>query len=52
MNSISAQPLAVLSLTTNKLITFFMLRCHYPVLQSINTYYSLIGAVYLYRHCA
>ena len=56
MNSISAlscywPALAVVSLITNKLITFFMLRSHYPVLQSIPTYYSLIGAVYVYRRC-
>ena len=37
-------------LTTNHLITFLTL--HYPVLQPINTYYSLIGAIYVFRVCA
>ena len=39
-------------LITNRLITFLMLHSRYPVLQSINTYYSLIGAVYVFRVCA
>ena len=39
-------------LTTNHLITFLRLHSRYPVLQSINTYYSLIGAVYMFRLCA
>ena len=39
-------------LTTNHLITFLTLHSRYPVLQSINTYYSLIGAVYVFRLCA
>ena len=39
-------------LTTNHLIAFLMLHSRYPVLQSINTYYSLIGAVYVFRLCA
>ena len=39
-------------LTTNNLITFLTLHSHYPVLQSINAYYSLIGAVYAFRLCA
>ena len=38
-------------LTTNRLITFLMLHSRYPVLQPINTYYSLIGAVYVFRVC-
>ena len=29
-----------------------MLHSRYPVLQPINTYYSLIGAVYVFRVCA
>ena len=33
------------------LITFFVLHFNYPALQPINTYHSLIGAVFLYRHC-
>ena len=39
-------------LTTNRLITFLTLHSRYPVLQPINTYYSLIGAVYVFRVCA
>ena len=39
-------------LITNRLITFLMLRSRYPVLQPINTYYSLIGANYAFRVCA
>ena len=39
-------------LTTNHLITFLMLHSRYPVLQPINTYYSFIGAVYVFRICA
>ena len=39
-------------LITNRLITFLMLHSRYPVLQPINTYYSLIGAVYVFRVCA
>ena len=39
-------------LTTNHLITFLTLHSRYPVLQSINTFYSLIGAVYVFRLCA
>ena len=39
-------------LTTNCLITFLTLHSRYPVLQPINTYYSLIGAVYVFRVCA
>ena len=39
-------------LTTNHLITFLTLHSRYPVLQSINTYYSLIGAIYVFRLCA
>ena len=39
-------------LITNHLITFLTLHSRYPVLQSINTYYSLIGAVYVFRLCA
>ena len=39
-------------LTTNRLITFLTLHSRYPVLQSINTYYSLIGAIYVFRLCA
>ena len=39
-------------LTTNHLITFLTLHSCYPVLQSINTYHSLIGAVYVFRLCA
>ena len=39
-------------LTTNHLITFLTLHSRYPVLQPINTYYSLIGAVYVFRVCA
>ena len=39
-------------LTTNHLITFLTLHCRCPVLQSINTYYSLIGALYVFRLCA
>ena len=35
-------------LITNHLITFLTLHSHYPVLQPINTYYSLIGAVYVF----
>ena len=34
-------------LTTNHLITFLTLHSRYPVLQPINTYYSLIGAIYV-----
>ena len=39
-------------LTTNHLITFLTLLPRYPVLQPINTYYSLIGAVYVFGLCA
>ena len=39
-------------LTTNHLFTFLTLHSRYPVLQSVNTYYSLIGAVYVFRLCA
>ena len=39
-------------LTTNHLITFLMLHSCYPILQPINTYYSLIGAIYVFRVCA
>ena len=39
-------------LMTNHLITFLTLHSRYPVLQPINTYYSLIGAVYVFRVCA
>ena len=39
-------------LITNHLITFLTLHSRYPVLQSINTYYSLIRAVYVFRVCA
>ena len=39
-------------LTTNNLITFLTLHSRYPGLQSISTYYSLIGAVYVFRLCA
>ena len=39
-------------LTTNHLITLLTLHSRYPVLQPINTYYSLIGAVYVFRLCA
>ena len=39
-------------LTTNRLMTFLTLHSRYPVLQPINTYYSLIGAVYVFRVCA
>ena len=39
-------------LITNRLITFLTLHSRYPVLQPINTYYSLIGAVYVFRVCA
>ena len=39
-------------LTTNHLITFLTLHSRHPVLQPINTYYSLIGAVYVFRLCA
>ena len=39
-------------LTTNHLITFLTLHSRYPVLQPINTYYSLIRAVYVFRVCA
>ena len=35
-------------LTTKRLITFLTLHSRYPVLQPINTYYSLIGAVYVF----
>ena len=35
-------------LITNCLITFLTLHSRYPVLQPINTYYSLIGAVYVF----
>ena len=45
-------PLALVSLTTNRLITFLTLHFRYPVIQSISTYYSLIGAVYVFRVCA
>ena len=34
-------------LITNRLITFLTLHSRYPVLQPINTYHSLIGAVYV-----
>ena len=44
-------PFAVVSLITNELTRFFVLLSHYPILQSIPTYYSLIGAVYVYRRC-
>ena len=37
---------------TNHLISFLTLHSRYPVLQSINTYYSLIGAVYVFKLCA
>ena len=36
-------------LTSNHLITFLTLHSCYAVLLSINTYYSLIGAVYVFR---
>ena len=36
-------------LTTNHLIPFLMLHSRYPVLQSINNYHSLIGAIYVFR---
>ena len=39
-------------LTTNHLITFLTLHSRYSVLQSINTCYSLIGVVYVFRLCA
>ena len=39
-------------LITNHLVTFLMLHSRYPVLQPMNTYYSLIGAVYVFRVCA
>ena len=39
-------------LITNRLVTFLTLHYRYPVLQPINTYYSLIGAVYVFRACA
>ena len=39
-------------LTTNHLITILRLHSRYPVLQPINAYYSLIGAVYVFRVCA
>ena len=39
-------------LITNRLVTFLTLHSRYPVLQPINTYYSLIGAVYVFRVCA
>ena len=39
-------------LTTNHLITFLTLHSHYPFLQPINTYYSLIGVIYVFRVCA
>ena len=39
-------------LITNRLITFLTLHSRYPVLQPINTHYSLIGAVYVFRACA
>ena len=39
-------------LTTNHLITFLTLHSRCPVLQSINTYYSLIRAIYVFRLCA
>ena len=42
-------PSTFVSLVTNELTTFSMLFSLYPILQSILTYYSLIGAVYLYR---
>ena len=35
-------------LTSDHLITFLTLHSRYPVLQPINTYYSLIGAVYVF----
>ena len=35
-------------LITNLLVTFLMLHSRHPVLQPINTYYSLIGAVYVF----
>ena len=38
-------------LITNSLITFLTLHSCYPVLQPINTFYSLIGAVYVFRVC-
>ena len=38
-------------LITNRLITFLTLHSRYPALQPINTYYSLIGAVYVFRAC-
>ena len=39
-------------MTTNHFITFLTLHSRYPVLQPINTYYSLIRAVYVFRACA
>ena len=39
-------------LITNHLVTFLTLHSRSPVLQPINTYYSLIGAVYVFRVCA
>ena len=39
-------------LITNHLITFLTLHSRYSVLQSINTYYSLIRAVYVFTICA
>ena len=39
-------------LITNCLVTFLTLHSRYPVLQPINRYYSLIGAVYVFRACA
>ena len=36
---------------TNKLTAFFDLLSHYPILQTIPTYHSLIGAMFLYRRC-
>ena len=39
-------------LISNRLVTFLTLRSRYPVLQPINTYYSLIGAVYVFSVCA
>ena len=38
-------------LVTNRLVTFLTLHSRYPALQPINTYYSLIKAVYVFRVC-
>ena len=45
------RPMKAEGRVTNRFTAFFALLSRYPILQSIHTYYSLIGAVSLYRRC-